>query len=62
MILVILINLMKIKTKIKIKTQQQCLLKLKIKNFLRITIQYGKKKLKINRHITNLLKVMMINP
>ena len=42
--LAILIGLMKIKTriKIKIKTQQQCLLKLKRKNFLKITIRYGK--------------------
>ena len=29
--------------KIKIKTQQQCLLKLKIKSFLKVTIKYGKK-------------------
>ena len=37
------------KIKIKIKTQQQqCLLKLKIKNFLKITMKYGQK-LKINR-------------
>ena len=36
---------MKIKT--KIRTQQQCLLKLKIKNVLKIKIKYGKKKEKL---------------